>query len=144
MPDHPTPAEQREATHVLGEMAASRLFALIHERLEELQSCRPFTQAELASRLGTSEQNVSRWLTEPRNMTVRTAGRLLGALEAHLLFELDRFEDIGSQSIAGNGALAPLKTKQPQVVISTTGGSGPSQAQTKPAAPFHTKSSLTA
>jgi transcriptional regulator with XRE-family HTH domain len=119
MPDELTRAQQREATHILGEMAASRLFAIIHQRLEELQSKGDFTQVEIAARLGVSEQLVSRWLREPRNMTVRGAGRLLGALDAHLCFELERFEDVlGQHGANASGSVLPASA--PRVVVSTT------------------------
>lgn len=91
-------ADLRESIYVLGEMAASRLFALIHSRIEELHATQGLTQADIAARVGVSEQRISHWLSEPRNMTVRSAGRLLGALESHLLFEIDRFEDIAGQA----------------------------------------------
>lgn len=108
MPRSNVNPEQREATFILGETAAGRLYSLVQERLEELRAQGPFTQADIAARLGTSEQLVSRWLTEPRNMTVRSAGRLLAALDAHLLFELDRFEDIAASAGQGNGAVSHL------------------------------------
>jgi DNA-binding transcriptional regulator YiaG len=94
MPNNQTTRERIESTHVAGELAASRLFSLIHERFFELQKKEALTQAEIARRLGVSEQAVSRWLVEPRDMRVRSAGRLLAALEGHLLFSIDRFEDI--------------------------------------------------
>ena len=89
-----TPQERRESTHVLGEMAAQRLHALLKERFEALRVSEGLTKADLATRLGIAEQLVSRWLCEPRNMTVKSAGRLAAALEAHLLFDLDTFEMI--------------------------------------------------
>lgn len=88
--------ERREASHILGEMAASRLFDLIRERLDELATREGLTQADLAKRLGLKEQQVSRWVTHPRNITVKSAGRLLGALEAYLEFGLERFEDVNA------------------------------------------------
>lgn len=89
-----TKRKSLEATHILGELAASRLFSLIHERFAELQASEGLTQADLAHKLGISEQAVSRWMVEPRDMRVRSAGRLLAALNAHLLFSIDKFEDI--------------------------------------------------
>jgi transcriptional regulator with XRE-family HTH domain len=99
--------EELEATHVMGEIAASRLFSLIHERLEELKEEKGLTQAQVAGRLGVSEQLVSRWLAEPRNITVKAAGRLLAALEAGLLFDLDRFEDIARSNAAPASRVHP-------------------------------------
>jgi transcriptional regulator with XRE-family HTH domain len=93
-----TEAEQREATYVLGEMAATRLFSLLHERMEELSEKFGIKQSEIARKLGVSEQQVSRWLLQPRNMTVRSAGRLLGAMNAHLVFELEKFEHLTSNN----------------------------------------------
>lgn len=129
MPKQITKRDEREAAHVMGEMAAAQLFALIHERLAELKARDPtFTQSVLAKRLGVSEQLVSRWLTEPRNLTIRSAGRLLAALEAQLLFELDRFEDMA----VSNATMAfPATT----VVYVGTGG-GTSTVTAPPDAPI--------
>lgn len=98
--------ESREASMIAGEMAASRLHDLIQERLQEL-ALLGFTQADIARAIGATQQQVGHWLVEPRNITVRSAGRLLSGLQAHLLFDLDRYEDIE----AGN---CPAPTPAPQ------------------------------
>jgi transcriptional regulator with XRE-family HTH domain len=100
MGDAATPGELREATHIMGEMAASRLHSVIEDRLAEVSD--RLSRADIARRLGVSEQQLSRWITHPRNMTVKSAGRLLAALEAQLLFELDRYEDIAKGNAASS------------------------------------------
>lgn len=87
--------ERREASHVIGEMAASRLHDVIRDRLETISERDGLTQSELAKRLGIPEQQLSHWLTAPRNMTVKSAGRLMAALEAYLTFDIEPFESIG-------------------------------------------------
>lgn len=84
--DKLSPQEQNEATHIMGEMAASRLHDLLHLRFEELSEQHGLTRREVARRLGTTEQQLSRWMSEPRNMTVKSAGRLMAALDAYLGF----------------------------------------------------------
>ena len=101
MADDLTHADRREAGHILAEMAADRLFVLINERYEGLAATAGLTQAEIARRMGVAPQLVNKWFREPRNMTVKTAGRLMAAMEAHLLFDLDAFEHMGGNAAAG-------------------------------------------
>lgn len=94
MTDSLTRKEEIEGSFIAGDIAAGELFELIQNRLEELQAASDLTQAELAFRIGASEQQVSKWLAQPRNMTIKSAGRLFHALRAHLKFDLDRYETI--------------------------------------------------
>ncbi len=111
MTDLITAREIREATHYAGDMAASRLHDLIEERFRELEAAGD-TQADVARRLGLAPQQVQRWIAEPTNMTIRSAGRLLAALDAHLIFQLDRYEEI----LAGNSAPPkPIETGSPDL-----------------------------
>jgi transcriptional regulator with XRE-family HTH domain len=109
MPNTVTNADRREAGAVMAEMASDRLFTLINERFEELQVKHGLSQSDIARRMGAAPQAICRWMREPRNLTIKTAGRLLAALEAHLLFDLDRFEDMG-----GNGV---VETAEPTIVV---------------------------
>jgi transcriptional regulator with XRE-family HTH domain len=102
MHDDLTYREKIDAAAVAGEMAASRLHGLLVERFEELQA-QGVTQADVARNLGATPQQVGKWLIEPRNMTIRSIGRLLSAMRAHLLLDTERYEDIQG----GNAAPAP-------------------------------------
>lgn len=93
-----TISERREATHIAGEMTAHQLFSMIHERFEFLRERDGLTKHDVAIRLGVSDQLVSRWMSEPRNITVKSAGRLLAALDAHLGFEVDCYEDVNAHN----------------------------------------------
>ena len=62
--------EDRESLIIAGEMSAQRLFSLVHERFEELEEAEGVTQHDIALKLGVSDQQLSRWMSEPRNMTV--------------------------------------------------------------------------
>lgn len=116
MPENLTLREHREATHYSGEMASSRLHDIILERFAELQEL-GLTQADVAARLGLSQQQVARWMGEPRNMTIKSAGRLLSALEAHLLFDLDRFELIRAGNCPAKEVVQATITNAPQKVV---------------------------
>jgi len=109
--------DQREATHIAGEMAAQQLHAIIQERFEILRQRDGITKRDLARRLGVSDQLVSRWMAEPRNITVKSAGRLLAALDSHLGFELECYENIlnannGTKLLSNNPIFStPEKTE---------------------------------
>jgi len=92
--------EARDLSNLLGEMATQRMYAVIMERLEELRSINNITQAEIAERMGVKEQALSRWLREPSNMRISSAGRLLGALDAYLAVSIEKFEDIRNSNAA--------------------------------------------
>lgn len=109
MVDDPNPKQRREAAQIMGEMAASRLHSLFEDRLTEVAG--RISQVDIARRLGISEQQVSRWLGQPRNITVKSAGRLMAALDAHLLFEMERFEEMGRGNI---GILPPASAAAPK------------------------------
>lgn len=109
--------QREEASFVLGEMAAGRLFALVHERIEELRQNNELSYHDIADRIGATDQQVSRWLSEPRNMTVRSAGRLLAGLEAHLLFELDRFESIHAGNCPAKEVTQATITRAPHQMV---------------------------
>src|SRR5579862_7681978 len=89
-----TATERREASRIMGEIAANRLHVLLEERMAELGAA--FTQADLARQIGATEQQVSQWLNAPRNMTVKSAGRLVAGMRALLAFDLDRAESMGA------------------------------------------------
>ena len=132
--------ERREASHVLGEMAASRLHDLIVVRLNEMAEREGLSQAELADRLGLKVQQVSRWISHPRNITVKSAGRLLGALDAQLVFELERFED----QRQGNQAHRSESVSAPTTIPLKTGNLTLTAPVSTSAEAFHTFARATA
>lgn len=61
-------------------MVEQTLYCLIRRRFRELEKSEGLTQTALAERLGLTRNQVSRWLSCPSNMTIRSAGRLLWAM----------------------------------------------------------------
>ncbi len=55
-------------------------------RFEHLKAAEGLRQADLAAALGVSRPQIHEWLSDPRNMTLKAAGRLLLAMgaEAHV------------------------------------------------------------
>ena len=90
-------------------LAASRLHSLFEERLEELYEQSGLTQKEVAHRIGATDQQVSQWLRAPRNMTVRSAGRLMGGMGAQLVFDIERDE----HKVGGNAPPAQANSAGP-------------------------------
>ena len=63
-----------------GGLAMQSLFALVRKRFRELERSEGLTKTALAERMGLTQAQVSRWLSSPNNMTIRTAGKLLCAM----------------------------------------------------------------
>ena len=60
-------------------------------RFELLKARDGLRQADLAAALGVSRPQIHEWLSDPRNMTLKAAGRLLLAMDAEARIELTRF-----------------------------------------------------
>lgn len=70
-------------------------------RFEHLKTTEGLRQADLAAALGVSRPQVHEWLSSPRNMTLKAAGRLLLAMDAHAHVEIEAWRD--GQGQAGPG-----------------------------------------
>lgn len=67
-----------------GASAVRRLFSLVRRRFCELERTQGFTQKQLAERMELKPAQISRWMSSPSNMTVRTAAKLLCAMDCKL------------------------------------------------------------
>ena len=57
-------------------------------RFEHLKAMDGLRQADLAKALGVSRPQIHEWLSDPRNMTIKAAGRLLLAMDARVNVEV--------------------------------------------------------
>ena len=65
---------------VAGESLTRSLHALVTERFNELQQTEGLTQEAIAKKMRLTPAQISRWLSSPTNMTMRSAARLLWAM----------------------------------------------------------------
>ena len=106
-------------------------------RFEQLKAAQGLRQADLAAALGVSRPQIHEWLSDPRNMTLKAAGRLLLAMDAHAHVEVQAGCDAATATAAPNpgasskdrlGALAALAA-----VVSTLATIlAPTQAAARP------------
>ncbi len=78
------PEEQARA---VGRTQATMWRAVV-ARFEHLKAVEGLRQADLAAALGVSRPQIHEWLSDPRNMTLKAAGRLLLAMDAEALVEI--------------------------------------------------------
>lgn len=57
-------------------------------RFEQLKADEGLRQADLAAALGVSRPQIHEWLSDPRHMTLKAAGRLLLAMDAEAHVEV--------------------------------------------------------
>jgi len=74
--------EQNQAAAVRA--AQSALWRSVVCRFRELEHASALKQADLARRLGVSRPQIHEWLSDPQNMTIKAAGRLLLAMDSSL------------------------------------------------------------
>jgi transcriptional regulator with XRE-family HTH domain len=72
------------AQEVAGESAVRTLFAIVHNRFGELEQTNKISQQQLANRMGLTRSQISRWFASPSNMTLRSAAKLLAAMDRKL------------------------------------------------------------
>ena len=84
-----------------GGTAMQSLFALVRRRFRELEKSEGLTKTALAERMALTQAQVSRWLSSPNNMTIRTAGKLLCAMGRRLEFRVsDPYAPLSADEIA--------------------------------------------
>lgn len=66
------------------------LWILVVARFRELEAETGLRQVDLAKQLGVSRPQIHEWLSEPHNMTIKAAGRLMEAMGAQLVFDMRR------------------------------------------------------
>lgn len=59
-------------------------------RFEHLKDSEGLRQADLAAALDVSRPQIHEWLSDPRHMTLKAAGRLLLAMDAEARIEVTR------------------------------------------------------
>lgn len=74
------------ALEAAGEYAVQTLFAIVHNRFSELEHSEHLSQQKLATRMALTRSQISRWFTNPSNMTLRSAAKLLAAMGRKLEF----------------------------------------------------------
>lgn len=65
------------------------IWTLIVARFRELEREQGLRKVDLSQRLGIPRSQVQMWLAAPRNMTLKSAGRLAIALDARLVCGLE-------------------------------------------------------
>ncbi|WP_089924068.1 helix-turn-helix transcriptional regulator [Caulobacter sp. UNC279MFTsu5.1] len=78
------PEEQAQA---IGRAQAAMWCGVV-ARFEHLKTAEGLRQADLAAALGVSRSQIHEWLSDPRNMTLKAAGRLLLAMDAEAHVEV--------------------------------------------------------
>lgn len=86
--DHPAVNPAAWEQELAGEIATQAVFLLTRARFRELEWSEGLTQSRLAEQMGITRAQVSRWLSSPSNMTLRTASRLLMAMGRQLTFSV--------------------------------------------------------
>lgn len=77
---------EEQALAVAGAQAA--MWRGVVTRFEHLKAAAGLRQADLAAALGVSRPQIHEWLSDPRNMTLKAAGRLLLAMDARAQVEV--------------------------------------------------------
>ena len=78
------PAEQARAI----DRTQAAMWRGVVARFEHLKAAEGLRQADLAAALGVSRPQIHEWLSDPRNMTLKAAGRLLLAMDAEAYVEV--------------------------------------------------------
>jgi transcriptional regulator with XRE-family HTH domain len=101
-----------------------RILYLVEQRIKQKKT----TKAKIARRLGVNRSTVSRMLQGNQNLTIRTIGELLGAIDYSL-------KDIIAEDRISQGANLPLDHPSLNFEVKETTTSGPAgQASTSPEA----------
>lgn len=69
---------------------------LILQRFRALEAREGLRQVDLARGLGVSKAQIHEWLSDPRNITLKAAARLLSAMDARLAVSLSEAEREGA------------------------------------------------
>lgn len=101
---------------IAAERAQAAMWRGVVARFEHLRAANGLRQSDLAAALGVSRPQIHEWLSNPRNMTLKAAGRLLLAMDAEPRvvvrtpedFELDRGADAGAAQPSRSGGLGVL------------------------------------
>ena len=88
---HKVEKSQQEAAVCAAQQA---LWSLVMGRFRELERDHGLKQADLARRLGLSRPQVHAWLSDPNNLTIKAAVRLLAAMGAGLAYGLKPLDEI--------------------------------------------------
>ncbi len=116
--DSPTPAQ----IELSGALAKRRLHAFIRRWLSKSG----MSQSDLAKLLGVNRSRVNRMLSDPSNLSIETAGRVLGALGLWIDFDASRpkrapLEIVHRQTQSGMNYVHIISPhqKEPTIITST-------------------------
>lgn len=119
------------------ERAQAAMWRGVVARFEHLKSARGLRQSDLAAALGVSRPQIHEWLSNPRNMTLKAAGRLLLAMDAEPRVVVRTPEDSESDTGAtepsrSGGVLGALAAFAALVSLLSTGLADLAQAAPRP------------
>lgn len=101
---HFDPEEQAQAIA----RAQDAVWRGVVARFERLKATEGLRQADLAAALGVSRPQIHEWLSDPRNMTLKAAGRLLLAMDAALDLDIRASEPLQPPVPEGVQKVEPL------------------------------------
>jgi len=86
---HPFRASAKAAADAAVADLQAEIWRLVRARFETQRRERGLTQARLAAQLGVPPSQVWGWLSDPGKMTIKAAARLLAAMDAQLICEVE-------------------------------------------------------
>jgi plasmid maintenance system antidote protein VapI len=130
-----------EAQAIAAERAQAAMWRGVVGRFEHLRATEGLRQSDLAAALGVSRPQIHEWLSHPRNMTLKAAGRLLLAMgaEPQVVVQISEDADLDPAPDAGmsrpsrpGGLLGALAACAALVSLLATGLADLAQAAPRP------------